>query len=160
MPDDLVGRLIGPTPYSSTWLWVAGALLALTVLWYVVVFRWTAPGRARGEPSMIGSAHIALLRRRTMRSIDGIERRFGAGDLTRPAAGAALGAELRRFLRDATGLSVEYVQVPDLPSISGGTLAPAAPLLADLEDLQFNAESAVDVGAAGSATRELVRQWT
>lgn len=160
MPDDLVGRLIGPTPYSSSWLWAAGALIALTVLWYVVVFRWTAPGRPPELPSVLDAARIALLRRRTVRSLDGIERRFRTGSLTPAAAGAALGSELRRFLRDATGLRAEYVQVPDLPSVSGGRLAPAAPILAELEDAQFNADTAVDLGAAGAAARELVRQWT
>ena len=160
MPVDLVGELIGPTPYSSSWLWVAGLLIGLTVLWYVAVLRWTAPGRERGQPSMIAAARLALLRRRTMRSLDGIESHLRTGNLTPTAAGAAMSSELRRFLRDATGLRAEYVQVPDLPSVSGGRLAPAAAILADLEDIQFNAETAVDLGAAGAAARELVRQWT
>ncbi|WP_395309114.1 hypothetical protein V4U86_28120 [Mycobacterium sp. AMU20-3851] len=160
MPDDLVGELVGPTPYSSSWLWVAGLLIGLTVLWYLAVLRWTAPGRERDQPSMIEAARLALLRRRTMRTLDGIESRLGTGDLTPAAAGAAVSSELRRFLRDATGLRAEYVQVPDLTSVSGGRLAPAAAILADLEDVQFNAETAVDLGAVGTAARELVRQWT
>ncbi|MGW0160122.1 hypothetical protein ACWDUN_12465 [Mycobacterium sp. NPDC003323] len=157
MPDDLLGYLVGPTPYSSVWLWLAAALVALTVLWYLGVLWYTRP---HAEPSVIGTARVALSRRRTLRAIDGIEKQVRAGDLDDGAAGAALGAHLRGFLRDATGVRAEYVQVPDLVAVSGGTLAPAVPVLTDLADVQFNAGSAVDIGAAITAARDLVRQWT
>lgn len=160
VPDDLLGYLIGPTPYSSTWLGVAAALVAAIVLWYAAVFWWTAPGRQHREPSVIGSARVALLRRRALRRIDEAEKRFGAGDLAAAAAGAAMNLEVRRFLHGATGVRAEYLQVPDLAAVSGGTLAPAVPVLSDLEDVQFNADSTVDIGAAGRAAAELVRQWT
>ncbi len=160
MPDDLIGRLIGPTPYSTSWLWLAGVLIALTVLWYLAVFRWTAPDRPRAETSMIDTARIALLRRRTLRNLDEIEKRLSAEELGTAAAAGALGAELRRFLREATGLRTDYIQVPDLAAVSGGRLAPAAPVLADLEDVQFNTHPAVDLADVGAASRELVRQWT
>lgn len=160
MPDDLLGSLIGPTPYSSIWVWIAAGLVVLTVLWYVGVFWWTAPGRTRSEPSMIGAARVALQRRRALRAIQAVQNDYRAGQLTATAAGAALGEEVRRFLHDATGLRAEYVQVPDIATVAGGVLAPAAPVLADLEDVQFNADSTVDVVAAGRAAEELVRQWT
>lgn len=160
MPDDLLGHLIGPTPYSSAWVWAAVALAVLTALWYAAVFWWTAPGRQHKELSVIGSARAALLRRRTLAAIHEIEKRYREGHLEGAPAGAALGLELRRFLRDATGLQAEYVQVPDIAAVSGGLLAPAAPLLAELEDAQFNADSTVDINAAGDAAEELVRQWT
>ncbi len=160
MPDDLLGGLIGPTPYSSVWLWLAVALAVLTVLWYIGVFWWTAPGRTRSEPSVIGSARVALQRRRALRAIHAIQNHYRTGELMAVAAAAALGEQVRRFLHDATGVRAEYVQVPDIAAVSGGVLAPAAPVLADLEDAQFNAGSGVDIGATGQAAEELVRQWT
>ncbi len=160
MPDDLLSGIIGPTPYSSIWVWIAVVLTVLTVLWYVGVLWWTAPGRTHGEPSMIGSARVALRRRRALRMIQAIQNQYRAGELSPPAAGAAFSEEVRRFLHDTTGLRAEYVQVPDIATVSGGVLAPAAPVLADLEDAQFNADSAVDIGAVGRAAEELVREWT
>ncbi|CAN7682291.1 hypothetical protein [Mycolicibacterium frederiksbergense] len=160
MPDDLLGGLIGPTPYSSIWLWLAVALAVLTVLWYIGVFWWTGPGRTHSEPSVIGSARAALQRRRALRAIQAIQNQYRTGELTATAAAAALGEHVRRFLRDTTGVRAEYVQVPDMAAVSGGVLAPAAPVLADLEDAQFNAGSGVDIGATGQAAEELVRQWT
>lgn len=152
--------LIGPTPYSSIWTWIAVALTVLTVLWYAGVFWWTAPGRTHSEPSVIGSARGALQRRRALRAIQSIQSDYRTGQLTAAAAGAALSEEVRHFLHDATGLRAEYVQVPDIASVSGGVLAPAAPVLADLEDAQFNARSTVDIGAVGHVAEELVRRWT
>ncbi|MGK2866223.1 MAG: hypothetical protein ACSLFA_06210 [Mycobacterium sp.] len=160
MPDDLLDHLIGPVPYSAGWLWVAGALTLLTILWYVGVLWWTAPGRRHAEPSVIGSARMALQRRRTLRAIGQIESRYQSGELAAAPASAALSVELRRFLREATGVDARYVQVPDIAAVSGGALAPAAPVLADLEDAQFNAQSTVDIGTSGAAAEELVRQWT
>ncbi len=57
-------------------------------------------------------------------------------------------------------MDARYVQVPDMAAVSGGALAPAAPVLADLEDAQFNAQSTVDIGTSGAAAEDLVRQWT
>ncbi|MGB5149894.1 MAG: hypothetical protein WBN99_07945 [Mycobacterium sp.] len=150
MPADLLGHLIGPVPFSSVWLWVAAACVVLTVLWYAAVLFWTAPGRQRAELSVVGA----------LRAIQDIETRYEEGELAASQAGAALGVELRRFLREVTGLKAEYVQVPDIATVSGGALAPAAPVLVDLEDAQFNSDSTVDISACGAAVRELVRQWT
>jgi hypothetical protein len=158
--DDLLGHLIGPVPFSSGWLWAAAALTMLTVLWYAAVFWWTAPGRQHAELSVIGSARLALHRRRALRSIQDIETRYRKGELAAAPAGAALGVELRRFLQEVTGLNAQYVQVPDLAKVSGGALAPAAPILVDLEDAQFNPDSTVDIRGCGATVRELVRQWT
>lgn len=160
MPDDLLGYLIGPTPYSSVWLWLAAGLITCVLLWYGAVFWWTAPGRRRSEPSLVGSARIALQRRRALRAIHAIQNRYRAGELTAAGTGAALSEEVRRFLRDATGLPAEYVQVPDIVTVSGGVLAPSATVLADLEDAQFNTASTIDIEATARAAEELVRQWT
>ena len=116
MPDDLLGGLIGPTPYSSVWLWLAVALAVLTALWYIGVFWWTAPGRTRSEPSVIGSARVALQRRRALRAIHDIQNHYRTGELTAVAAAAALGEQVRRFLHDATGVRAEYVSAGESSS--------------------------------------------
>jgi hypothetical protein len=160
VPDDLLGYLIGPTPYSSVWLWLAAALIVLILLWYGGVLWWTAPGRPHSEPSVIGSARAALQRRRALRAIQAIQNRYRAGELTDAETAGELSDEVRRFLREVTGLRAEYVQVPDIAAVSGGVLAPAADVLADLEDAQFNAASLIDIDATARTAEELVRQWT
>ncbi|ANE78578.1 hypothetical protein A7U43_03790 [Mycobacterium adipatum] len=160
MPDDLVDNLIGPTPYSSVWLWLAVALAGLTVCWYAGVFWWTAAGRTRGERALIGAARVALHRRRALRAMQTIQSAYRAGELTANRAGAALNEEVRRFLSAATGLRVEYMQVPDIATVAAGALAPAAPVLTDLADAQFNAASAVGIDAVSRAAQDLVREWT
>ena len=120
MPDDLLGGLIGPTPYSSIWLWLAVALAVLTVLWYIGVFWWTAPGRTHSEPSVIGSARAALQRRRALRAIRTIQNQYRTGELTSTAAAAALGEHVRRFLRDTTGVRAERVHADSNRRLSHG----------------------------------------
>jgi len=52
------------------------------------------------------------------------------------------------------------VQVPDITTVAAGALAPAAPVLADLADAQFNAASTVGIDAVSRAAQDLVREWT
>lgn len=160
MPGDLLGHLIEPTAPSYTWLWVAAALVCLIVLWYAGLYWWTTAERDRGEPSLIASARMALQRRRALRVLQGIQNRYRAGDITSAGAGAELSEELRRFLHDVTGVRAQYVQVPDIVSVSGGVLAPAGPVLADLADAQFNAHSRVDIDVTAQSAEDLVRRWT
>ena len=72
-------------------------------------------------------------------------------------AGAAVSAELREFLRFVTGVRAEYMQLDD---VADSALAPAAPLLAELSDAQFNDLSHVDVGLVSADAEELIRSWT
>ncbi|MCF6389898.1 hypothetical protein L2K20_23240 [Mycobacterium sp. MBM] len=160
VPDDLLGDLIGPMPYSSMWLWIAAALVVATACWYAGVFWFTAAGRTPGQPAVIGAARVALQRRRALGAIQTIRRRHRAGELTAPEAAAALGGHVRRFLHHVTGVRAEYVQVPHIPTIAGGVLAPAATVLAEVEDAQFNSRSGVDIQTVSDAAEDLVRGWT
>ncbi|CQD02821.1 hypothetical protein BN970_00275 [Mycolicibacterium conceptionense] len=45
MPDDLLQYVIGPTPYSSVWLWTAIGLTLLLGAWYAGVFVLTSRRR-------------------------------------------------------------------------------------------------------------------
>jgi hypothetical protein len=47
-----------------------------------------------------------------------------------------------------------------LDDIAASELAAAAPLLAQLNDAQFNAASQVDVGHVSESAEELIRSWT
>jgi len=47
-----------------------------------------------------------------------------------------------------------------LTAIAEGELARAAPVLTDLTDVQFNADSVVDVGAAAVSAEELIHTWS
>lgn len=156
MPDDLLRHVIGPTPYSSVWLWTAIGLTLLLCAWYVGVFVLTSRHPVRELP-VLGAARAELLRRRSARAVRNIGNRYRTGDLTAAGAGAALSAELRGFLHAATGVQAQYMQVD---AIADSAAAPAAPILADLTDIQFNHRSTLDAGTASTTAEELIRGWT
>ncbi|MFV8048447.1 hypothetical protein [Mycobacterium sp. 48b] len=157
MPDDLLRHVIGPTPYSPIWLWIAIGLIVLVCAWYTGVFLLTSRRRPVRELPVLGAARAELLRRRSARAVRAIGNRYRAGDLTAAGAGAALSAELRGFLHSATGVQAQYMQVD---AIGDSAAAPAAPILAELTDIQFNHRSTLDAGTASVATEELIRGWT
>ncbi|MGV0743382.1 hypothetical protein [Mycolicibacterium sp. XJ870] len=157
MPDDLLRHVIGPAPYSSSWLWLAVVLLLILIAWYTAVFVLTVPGRRLRDLPVVGPARAELIKRRATRAVRTIGNQYRTGDLAAAPAGAALSRELRTFLHAATGIRAQYMQVDD---IAASALAPAAPVLSDLTDIQFNHLSTVDVAAAGDSAEELIRTWT
>ncbi len=156
VPDDLLSHLIGPSPYSVAWLWIAVVLVVGLLAWYTAVFALTSRRRLRDLP-VLGAARDELIRRRAVRAVRSIGNRYRAGELEPAQAGAAVSGELRSFLHAATGMAAEYMQVE---SMTAGKLAPAAPILFELNDVQFNHRSVVDVGVLSEATEELIREWT
>lgn len=157
MSDELVRFVLGPTPYSSWWLWLAVLLLLTLIGWYAAVFVFTMPGRRlRGLP-VIGTARGELVKRRSAHAVRAIGERYRAGELASAPAAAAVSRELRAFLHAATGVRAEYMQVHAIAA--AGELALAAPVLADLIDAQFNADSRVDVAFVSDSAEELIRTW-
>jgi hypothetical protein len=156
VPDDLLSHLIGPTPYSSAWLWTAVLFILALAAWYTAVFTLTSRRRLRDLP-VLAAARDELIRRRTVRAVRAIGNRYRAGELEPASAGAAVSGELRSFLHAATGMNAEYMQVE---AMTVGQLAPAAPILFELNDVQFNHRSQVDVGTLSEAAEELIREWT
>jgi hypothetical protein len=157
VPDDLLQDVIGPTPYSSVWLWIAIGLTLLLCAWYGAVFVLTSRRRSVRELPVLGAARAELLRRRSARAVRHIGNRYRAGDLTAADAGSALSAELRAFLHAATGVQAQYMQVV---AIAASAAAPAAPILEELTDIQFNHRSTLDGGTVSATTEELIRGWT
>lgn len=157
VPDDLLRYVTGPQPYAQSWLWVAALCLAVLIIWYTAVFMLTTPGRRLPQVPVLSGARDQMIKRRTVRAIRTIALRHRRGELAPAPAGAALSGELRRFLHRITGLRAEYMQ---LGAIAHSELAPAAEVLADLVDAQFNASSTVDVGEVSNRAEELVRSWT
>jgi hypothetical protein len=156
VPDDLLRFIIGPTPYSSTWLWLGLLLLLLVIAWYAGVFVWTLPSEQLRRSPLVRLLHARVLRRKFVRTIGSIGREYRAGDLSAQQAGARISSTLRSFLHQATGTRAQYMHVDD---IGAGDLAEAAPLIARLNDVQFNTASKVDVAEACAATEELIRTW-
>jgi hypothetical protein len=157
VPDDLLRHVIGPTPYSSWWLWIAMLLLLVLIGWYAGVFVWTLPNRRLRDLPVLGGMRDKMVRHRFARTVREIGDRYRSGELAAAPAGAAVSRALRGFLQETTGVRAEYMQLDD---IAGGELASAAPLLAQLNDAQFNAMSQVDVGAVSDSAEELIRSWT
>lgn len=157
MSDDLLRFVFGPQHYSSWWLWLAVVLTLVIALWYTTVFVWTLPShRLRRMPGVRG-LHATLIRRRFARSVQRIADEHDAGEVSAPTACAAIGRTVRSFLHQATGTRAQYLHIG---SIADGNLAAAAPLVAQLGDAQFNAESDVDVAAMSARAQELIRSWT
>ena len=149
-------ELVEPMPFSWWWPALAAVLIAVVIAWYSAVFALTAPQRRVRDIPVVGSARIALAKRRYVRAVNTIRARHRAGDLAGAPASAALSAQLRAFLTEATGVRVQYMQVAD---IAMSEVRSAAPLLTDLNDAQFNAASTVDVTATADAVEELIRAW-
>ncbi|MDO3403371.1 hypothetical protein QWI29_25285 [Mycolicibacterium neoaurum] len=154
MPDDLLRYLMDAPPTPMGWLWGVGIIVTAVTGWYLGVLWWTAPGRA--EPVVVGAARTAMTRRRALRAIADTRKRYRSADLSAPAAASDLSGHVRRFLRESTGQRVEYLQ---LPEIAEGALAPAAPVLTALDDVQFNRDTITDVEVAADAAERLVREW-
>lgn len=156
MPDDLLRFVGGPTPYASWWLWLALALLAAVIAWYVGVFMWTLPAERLRSIPVIRDLHGKLLRRRFALTIRSVEQRYGAGELSAAEAGAQMSRALRSFLHQATGVRAQYMHLDDIRS---SDLAEAAPLLSALDDARFNDASPVEISRVGAGAEELILSW-
>jgi hypothetical protein len=156
VPDDLIRHVIGPTPYSSWWLWLAIGLSVLLVAWYAGVFLITMPRRRLRTVPLVGKARDRVIRFRFARAVRAIGDRYRGGELAAAPAGEAVSRELRRFLHQVTGLRAEYMQLDD---IENSEIALAAPLLANLIDVRFNTASELDVGLVSRDAEELIRSW-
>ena len=157
MPDDLLPFVIGPTPYPSWWLWLAVLLSVLLIGWYAAVLVLTMPGRRIRALPIIGATRRELIKRRFARAVRAVGDRYRAGELAPAPAAAAVSGELRAFLHQATGARAQYMQVD---AIAAGELRSAAPILAELIDVQFNADSTLDAGAISESAEELIRTWS
>lgn len=156
MPDDVLRFVIGPLPYSASWLWIGLALLAAVIAWCVGVFVWTLPAERLRSLPWIRSLHSRLLRCRFSRAIRSIDARYRAGELSSAQASQQMSRTLRSFLHQATGTRAQYMHVEDIKSSDLGT---AAPLFNALNDAQFNTASPVDVSQVGATAEELIRTW-
>jgi hypothetical protein len=157
VPDDLLGAVIGPTPYSSWWLVAAVGLLFVLIAWYGAVFLMTMPGRRVRAIPLVALTRSELLKRRYGRAVRALAGRYRAGELSAAPAASAISRELRAFLHHITGARTEYMQLDDF---AAGELARAVPVMTELIDAQFNADSASDVDAVSRSAEELIRSWT
>jgi hypothetical protein len=156
--DDLLRHVIGPSPYSLWWLWLAVLLLLVLVLFYAGVFLLTMPNRRLRDVPVLGAARDRFLKNRFAKAIHEIGTRYRSGELDVASAGAGVSRELRSFLHQATGVRAEYMQTDDIAATS--EIAVAAPLLTELIDAQFNNATQVDLGRVSDDAESLVRSWT
>ncbi len=57
-------------------------------------------------------------------------------------------------------VALERIKEDKFDAIAASELAVAAPVLADLIDAQFNADSSVDVASVSDSAEELIRTWS
>ncbi|OBF10365.1 hypothetical protein [Mycobacterium sp. 852002-10029_SCH5224772] len=157
MPDDLLRHVFGPQPYSTGWLWGVVLLIVVVIGWYAGIFVWTLPSRRLRRIPIVRRVHAWLIRNRFARCVQRIAGEHRAGRMSAPEACAAISRTVRSFLHQATGARAQYLQVG---ALADANLAVAAPLLTQLGDAQFNAESRVDVADVSARAQELIRSWT
>lgn len=158
MPVDLLQYLDGPQGFSVWWLVLGVVLVMAVILWCAGVFVWTMPAAALAKIPVIGPAHAQLVRRRFVRSLQAAAERYRSGEWTDKQAASAMKRTLRSFLALQTGRRVQFMHIEELSAAS--ELAPAAPLLTALDDVQFSGASAVDLSGVGREAEELVRSWS
>lgn len=155
--DDLLRFLGGPLPLSPWWTVLAVLLVGAVLAWCVGVLVWTLPPERLRTLPVLGRLHAMLLRRRFLRTLDDITQRFSERALTPAQTSGAYDRALRSFLALRTGVRAQYLHLEDLGHTD---IAPAVPLLAALDDAQFNTQTRSDVAALGRSAQDLVRTWT
>ncbi|GAB5005848.1 hypothetical protein MAHJHV63_53310 [Mycobacterium avium subsp. hominissuis] len=157
MPTDLLRYISGPTPYPMLWALIAAALITALIGWYAGVYVWTLSPTTLRKIRGLSILHRRLLARRFARSVTATTSRYRAGSITPAQACTAYSRTLRSFLHVATGQRAQYMHTEDL---AGGALAPAAPLIAALNDARFTPTAHVDVERFDLAVKEMIRSWT
>ncbi|UMB71017.1 hypothetical protein [Mycobacterium paraterrae] len=157
MQTDLLRYISGPRPFSVWWTVVAAALIAVLAGWYVGVYVWTMPPARLRTLRGVSTLHRRLLARRFARSVAATTTTYRSGAITAVQACAGYSHTLRSFLNLATGQRAQYMHTADL---AGGVLAPAAPLIAALNDARFTPLARVDVERFGASVEEMIRSWT
>lgn len=157
MQTDLLRYVSGPHPFAVWWTVAAALLIAAVVAWYVAVYVWTLPPARLRTLRGVSVLHRRLLARRFARSVEATTDTYRAGAITAVQACAGYSHTLRSFLNLATGQRAQYMHTADL---AGGTLAPAAPLIAALNDARFTPLARVDVERFGTSVEEMIRSWT
>ena len=157
--DDLLRFLGGPLPLSWWWPVVAVLLAAVVVAWCVGVLVWTLPPQRLRTTPLLRGLHAAMIRRHFLRALRDIASRFQDRELTPAQTSAAYNRALRSFLFVRTGIRAQYLHLEDLAR-TDSELARAVPLLAALDDAQFNTQTRNDTAVLGRSAEELVRAWT
>jgi hypothetical protein len=157
MQTDLLRYVSGPTPFSLCWLVIAALLMAALVGWYVAVYVWTMPPATLRKIRGVSMLHRRLLARRFVRTVAATTNTYRAGAITEVQACAGYSRTLRSFLNVATGQRAQYMHTADL---AAGSLAPAAPLIAALNDARFTPLARVEVERIAVSVEELIRSWT
>ncbi|PBA69011.1 hypothetical protein [Mycobacterium avium] len=157
MPTDLLRYVSGPLPYAMWTTVLAVLLMAALAAWYVGVYVWTMPPARLRNIRGVALLHRRLVARRFARSVAATTNVYRSGAITAVQACAGYSRTLRSFLNVATGHRAQYMHTADL---AGGPLAPAAPLIAALNDARFAPPTRVDVERFGASVEEMIRSWT
>jgi hypothetical protein len=157
VPDELLRFVGGPETYSTVWLWIGLALLAVLILWYAAALVWTLPSQRLRRIPVLRDMHARVLRRRFGRAVRAVTDGHRRGELSAAEAGTRLSRTLRSFLHQATGVPAQYLQLDELAETG---LADAAELFAELEEARFAAAPGVDVASVGRKAEEVVRTWS
>lgn len=145
--------------YGWGWMAVAIVLVVLVVAWYVFV--WWASRRATETVTVPDVAPVPAptreeLRARYLSLVDEIVSSYDAGDLTRRAAHGKLGALVRLYAQEASGVRADVMTLDDLTRARLGSIAHAVSVYYPAE---FASVESGDVHRSADVARNAVVSW-
>jgi hypothetical protein len=145
--------------YAWGWMALAVALVVLVVLWYVFV--WWVSRRARetvmvpdAEPVPVPSREE--LRARYLALVDDVVASYDAGELSRRAAHGKLGALVRLYAQEASGVQADVMTLDDLTRARLGSIAHAVAVYYPAE---FASVESGDVHRSADVAKRAVVSW-
>jgi len=162
---DLPGAVVDPVSYVQTWVYLALALVALSLIcavgWWLVR-RWTgrpaepapepaAPPPPPPPPKLDPSA--------ALRQIDQVFQSYRAGQLPARQAHHQLSAIVRACATDQLQLPAKQLTLQGLENLRAPQLGQVTLLVRFLYPAQFGLEPAATVDQAVARARAVVMEW-
>lgn len=147
-----------PDPYSTRWLWLGLAVLAVVGFWYLYVW-WSTRERSVRVPPRITGDRLTRLRGDYTREIDVVLARAAAGEITMRRGHQQLSLLVRHFVQEVSGIKAPTMTLTDL-SASGKRLGPVSEVVATLYPGEFGPRETETLSGAAGVAKEVVARWT
>lgn len=155
--QDLQDEFHGPVGYDERWLWIALALLALVVLYYLVSWWITRPRRVRDVRR--ADVDVPDLQREHLARIDRIEADVHAGVLEPRAGHQQLSEVMRSYVAEVTTLPARTMVLADFRTQAPPELVAALEVMYPPEFGPDDEVARVRFDDAVTRAREVVASW-
>jgi len=155
MPGD--NGYYAPVQYTLLWPVLGLVLIALVIGWYVWMLAHVRR-RARGSaPRPAPQPSPTVLRDRYLALIGEIERDHGDGALSTRRAHQRLGAILRMYAHESSGVRAQVMTLADLDRAG---LAPLSRAVSAYYPVEFREAETGSVAEAATLARQVVTTWS